>query len=60
MQFFFTACYSSAAAFACWMELGEIPASLAAVKALPLIPVSANFHHWVLVAFVMDIRNTVL
>lgn len=55
MQFLCTVCYSSAAAFACEMELGEIPASSATVKALPSIPVSASFHCWIFVAFVMDI-----
>ena len=50
-----TVCYSSVAAFARGMEPGEIPPSLAAVKALPSIPVSASFHCWIFVALVMDI-----
>lgn len=51
IQFLCTVCYSSAAAFACRMELGEIPASLAALKALPSIPATASFHCWTSAAF---------
>lgn len=43
IQFLCTIRYSSAAAFACGMKPGEIPASLAAVKALPSISVTAKF-----------------